>query len=118
MSRHGEHVAVYLLPAIEDVEVVCGGSQLHVGVRAAAEATMAEFLPGQHQCQLVCVCVYKHLAAWSSGMILASGARGPGFNSRSTPIKFGKHLQAMLCDVPSFRWNSRKGSHEVRYCKW
>ena len=34
--------------------------------------------------------VRKHartqLAAWSSGMILTSGARGPGFNSRSSPF--------------------------------
>ena len=28
----------------------------------------------------------SQLAAWSSGMILASGARGPGLNSRSSPL--------------------------------
>ena len=28
----------------------------------------------------------SQLAAWSSGMILASGARGPGFNSRNGPL--------------------------------
>ena len=33
-----------------------------------------------------CACDQHPSAAWSSGMILASGARGPGFNSRSSPF--------------------------------
>jgi hypothetical protein len=32
------------------------------------------------------------MGIWSSGMILLSGGRGPGFNSRNAPRIFAQHL--------------------------
>jgi len=58
-----------------------GGSELYVGVKVGAEATVAEFWAGQPQCQLVCI--YQYLAARSSGMILASGSGGPSSITRA-----------------------------------
>ncbi len=51
-----------------------------------------------------------HLAVWSSGMILAQGARGPGFNSQNSPLRvlfvnFGDAARERptrkLCTVPA-----------------
>ena len=42
-------------------------------------------LPPTRDFQQLLDLVSYQLAAWSSGMILAPGARGPGFNSRSSP---------------------------------
>ena len=37
----------------------------------------------------ICIPLSNYLAWWSRGMIRASGARGPGFNSRPSPLYFG-----------------------------
>ena len=37
------------------------------------------------------------LAVWSSGMILASGARGPGFNSQNSPFASG--MRTKFCHI-------------------
>ena len=46
----------------------------------------------------------KHEARWSSGMILASGARDPGFNSRvgsRMPLNNRRYHDAIFCVLTS-----------------
>ena len=56
-------------------------------------------------------------AAWSSGMILASGARGPGFNSQSSPLLLGMTDQAKIPwgegKIPSGEERIPSGEEEI-----
>ena len=53
------------------------------------------------------------MAAWSSGMILASGARGPGFNSRSSPCCGSKLSRNNLSSETSHALSLRLGVKHV-----
>ena len=53
---------------------------------ATTELDLFRLVPPGPQCQgRVLKARRFQLAVWSSGMILASGARGPGFNSQNSP---------------------------------
>ena len=51
-------------------------------------------------------------AAWSSGMILAQGARGPGFNSQSSP--FERHALALGGGAENKPCHRERAAHECR----
>jgi hypothetical protein len=57
---------------------------------------------------MACWTICLQLAAWPSGMILASGARGPGFNSRSTLFDMDPRFSLALrqrCNAQAQRFN-------------
>ena len=61
----------------------CGSQREHLWLGMLVRTTLMSLAKQVQPSSDSCCC---QLAAWSSGMILASGARGPGFNSRSSPI--------------------------------
>ena len=61
---------------------------------------------------------WQHLAAWSSGMILAQGARDPGFNSQNSPLPLMPLGYHVLFDwhklARPVRWPRSQRTHGAR----
>ena len=79
------------LSAPENRKATKGARRRRSFARALSQATLTT---EKTDCQL---------AAWSSGMILASGARGPGLNSRSSPNEAHGRKHLLQRHKPSFK---------------
>ena len=46
----------------------------------------------------------QQVGIWSSGMILASGARGPEFDSRNAPICAKEENSSKIIKIEKYKW--------------